>query len=55
MKSYLISEFGKKEGSHCDTAGFKDMKKLEFLRTVTLAEDGVPCDYCFMKCKQPRS
>jgi len=36
---------------HSDTAGFKGMKNLEFIRTVTLAEDGVPCDYCFRKCK----
>ena len=33
----------------CDTAGFKDMRKLEFLRSVTLAGDGKPCDYCFVK------
>lgn len=34
---------------HCDTAGFKDMKKMEFRRTCTLAEDGKPCDYCFVR------
>jgi len=34
---------------HCDTAGFNGLKKLEFRRSVTLAEDGQPCDYCFVK------
>lgn len=34
---------------HCDTAGFQDMKKMEFRRTCTLAEDGKPCDYCFVR------
>ena len=34
---------------HADTAGFKDMKTFEFLRSVTLAEDGKPCDYCFVR------
>ena len=34
---------------HADTAGFKDLKTMEFRRSVTLAEDGKPCDYCFVR------
>ena len=37
---------------HCDTAGFAGMTKLEFRRTCTLAENGKPCDYCFVRKKQ---
>ena len=34
---------------HADTAGFKDLKTMEFRRSLTLAEDGKPCDYCFVR------
>ena len=34
---------------HADTAAYKGLKKIVFRRSVTLAEDGKPCDYCFVK------
>ena len=34
---------------HADTASYKGLRRLEFRRSVTLAEDGKPCDYCFVR------
>ncbi|MBR5019259.1 MAG: hypothetical protein IKX53_06445 [Bacteroidales bacterium] len=44
LKKTLGEEYGKKIWTRIETA-----VPVEFYRSVTLAEDGKPCDYCFVR------